>query len=185
VSTSADAGVQYDVGAALSSGDPAHHAAYDFLMAEAQVLDDHDLEQWLDLLCEDVTYRVPVRVTTARGSACDVLGDASHLDEDRYSLGKRIERLRTEHAWAEDPPSRTRHFVTNVRCFATDSPDLLAVTSYLLLFRSRGDARPPDLISGVRSDVLRAQPAGGYRLLRRVVIMDESVLRSQNLAVFL
>ena len=44
----------------------------------------------------------------------------AHFDEDRYALDKRVERLLTEHAWTEDPPSRTRHLVTNVRTFATD-----------------------------------------------------------------
>ena len=39
----------------------------------------------------------------------------AHFDEDRYSLEKRVERLDGDHAWTEDPPSRTRHFVTNVQ----------------------------------------------------------------------
>jgi 3-phenylpropionate/cinnamic acid dioxygenase small subunit len=100
-----------------------------------------------------------------------------------YALRKRVQRLATEHAWTEDPPSRTRHFVSNVRTFATGESEL-RVESALLLFRSRGDTREADLLSAGRTDLLR--PAGGgYLLARRQIRVDESVLRTQNLAIFL
>jgi phthalate 3,4-dioxygenase beta subunit len=104
-----------------------------------------------------------------------------HFDEDMYALRKRVQRLATDHAWTEDPPSRTRHFVTNVRTFRHDG---LRVESALLLFRSRGDTREADLISAGRADLLRETP-GGLRLARREITVDEAVLRTQNLAVFL
>ena len=50
--------------------------------------------------------------------------------------------------------------------------------------RRRGDTRPPDLLSAGRTDTLRRSD-DGYRLARRMIIVDESVLRTQNLAVFL
>ena len=95
-----------------------------------------------------------------------------------------MERFETEHAWAEDPPSRTRHFVTNVRCWECEGAGELAVESNLLLFRSRGDVQDHDLLCGRRNDTLRRTPEG-LRLARREVVLDESVLRTQNLAVFL
>jgi phthalate 3,4-dioxygenase beta subunit len=108
-----------------------------------------------------------------------------HFDEDMYALRKRVQRLATDHAWTEDPPSRTRHFVTNVRTFSSDGEgDDLRVESALLLFRSRGDTREASLISAGRTDLLRAT-ADGLRLARREITVDESVLRTQNLAVFL
>ena len=30
----------------------------------------------------------------------------AHFDEDRYAVEKRVQRLLTDHAWTEDPPSR-------------------------------------------------------------------------------
>ena len=107
-----------------------------------------------------------------------------HFDEDRHSLGKRVERLTTEHAWTEDPPSRTRHLVTNIRTFATASADELRVESALLLFRSRGDTRPPEIVCAGRVDRLRRNGAD-YVLAERLIEVDESVLRTQNLAIFL
>ena len=163
--------------------DPAHQAAHQFLVEEAALLDAADYSGWLDLLCEDIRYLMPVRVTTARGAGFDTLADMGHFDEDMYALRKRVQRLATDHAWAEDPPSRTRHFVTNVRTFS-DAGDDLRVESALLLFRSRGDTREADLISAGRTDLLRAT-ADGLRLARREITVDESVLRTQNLAVFL
>jgi phthalate 3,4-dioxygenase beta subunit len=166
----------------LSYSDPRHQEAHQFLVEEAALLDAADYEGWLGLLTEDVEYVMPVRVTTARGAGFDSLGDMAHFDENLYSLRKRVQRFATEHAWTEDPPSRTRHFVSNVRTF--ESGVDLVVESALLLFRSRGDTREADLVSAGRTDLLRAGPEG-LRLARREIMVDESVLRTQNLAVFL
>ena len=163
--------------------DPAHQAAHQFLVEEAALLDAADYSGWLDLLCEDIRYLMPVRVTTARGAGFDSLADMGHFDEDMYALRKRVQRLATEHAWTEDPPSRTRHFVTNVRTFPNGNAEFV-VESALLLFRSRGDTREADLVSAGRADLLR-ETAAGLRLARREIAVDEAVLRTQNLAVFL
>jgi len=170
-------------GRPLLYGDPAHLAAHQFLVEEAALLDAADYEGWLGLLTEDIRYLMPVRVTTARGAGFDSLADMGHFDEDMYALRKRVQRLATDHAWTEDPPSRIRHFVTNVRTFGAGEHEWL-VESALLMFRSRGDTRAADLVSAGRSDLLR-EGAGGLRLARREITVDESVLRTQNLAVFL
>ena len=167
----------------LSYGDPAHQAAHQFLVEEAALLDAADYPGWLALLTEDIRYLMPVRVTTARGAPASTQPGMGHFDEDMYALRKRVQRLATDHAWTEDPPSRTRHFVTNIRTFRT-TPGELRVESALLLFRSRGDTREADLISAGRTDLLR-ETAGGLKLARREITVDEAVLRTQNLAVFL
>ncbi len=170
-------------GRPLPYGDSRHQEAHQFLVEEAALLDAADYEGWLGLLTEDVRYLMPVRVTTARGAGFDSLDDMAHFDENLYSLRKRVQRFATEHAWTEDPPSRTRHHVSNVRTFSAGDADLL-VESALLLFRSRGDTREADLVSAGRTDLLRVTD-GGLRLARREITVDESVLRTQNLAVFL
>jgi len=158
-------------------------AAQDFLIAEAEALDERRYVDWLGLLTDDVRYRMPVRVTVHAGGESALAG-MDHFDEDRYTLGKRVERLRGEHAWTEDPPSRVRRFVTNVRCAPGPAEVEIAVRSYVLLFRSRGDVRPPEWVSAERRDVLRAVD-GSLRLRSREITVDESVLRTQNLALFL
>jgi 3-phenylpropionate/cinnamic acid dioxygenase small subunit len=154
-----------------------------FLIDEAELLDAGRYRDWLDFLTEDISYRMPVRVTAAHTLADSFLEDMDHFLEDRYSLEKRVQRFETDHAWTEDPPSRTRRFVTNIRVWNADDGELLA-KSYLLLFRSRGDMRQPDLVSVERTDVLHLTD-GRLQIAERLIAVDESVLRTQNLAVFL
>lgn len=166
----------------IRHGDTPYHEVVDFLHDEAALLDDRRHEEWLGMLTDDIRYHVPVRLTTAHTLATST-SSMAHFDEDLYSLRKRVERFRTEHAWAEDPPSRTRRFVTNLRCWRASDGDLVAESS-LLLFRSRGDVQDHDLLSGRRRDGIR-RVDGQLLLARREVWLDESVLRTQNLAVFL
>jgi 3-phenylpropionate/cinnamic acid dioxygenase small subunit len=149
---------------------------------EAMLLDDGRLEEWLDLLTEDVAYTMPVRLTRERGSGPDTHAGSPHFLEDARTLRMRVERLKTEFAWAEDPPSRTRRFVTNVRPEPT--ADGVAVRSYLLLYRNRGDDSGAELISAERRDHLRRTP-DGLRLSRREVRIDQSTLGVRNLALLL
>jgi phthalate 3,4-dioxygenase beta subunit len=159
-------------------------AAHDFLVLEAEILDERRYRDWLLLLSDDVRYRMPVRVTVHGGAESSTLEGMSHFDEDRYTLGKRVERLSGEHAWTEDPPSRVRRFVTNVRCAPGQEAGDIEARSYLLMFRSRGDVRPPEWVAAERRDTLRITD-GTLRLRSREITVDESVLRTQNLALFL
>ncbi|MEE2851421.1 MAG: 3-phenylpropionate/cinnamic acid dioxygenase subunit beta [Actinomycetota bacterium] len=171
----------------LPFSDTRHLEAHQFLVDEAYLLDAQQYEAWLDTLTDDVRYAMPVRVTTARGAGFDTSPGMDHFDEDKYSLSQRVARMGTEHAWAEDPPSRLRHFITNVRTFPGDDPEdpaHLRVESAELLFRSRGDVNDSALMSCGREDVLRWCD-DRWKLARRTIIADESVLRMQNLAVFL
>jgi phthalate 3,4-dioxygenase subunit beta len=174
----------------LPFNDIRHLQAHQFLVDEAYLLDAQHYETWLDTLTDDIRYVMPVRVTTARGAGFDTSPGMAHFDEDKYSLTQRVARFATEHAWTEDPPSRLRHFITNVRTFACDSTEgaeeHLVVESAELLFRSRGDVNESTLLSCGREDLLRwcGEPKT-WKLARRSIIADESVLRMQNLAVFL
>ncbi|GAC00902.1 putative naphthalene dioxygenase small subunit [Gordonia namibiensis NBRC 108229] len=171
-------------GPSLSFDDPRHLLAHKWLVDETYTLDHQDYETWLDSLSEDIHYFMPIRVTTALNSGYDTAKRMAHFDEDKYSLSRRVARFHTEHAWTEDPPSRIRHHLSNVRTFATGTPDELVVESVVLLFRSRGDVREASLISAGRTDLLRREDSV-WRLARRHIAVDESVLRTQNLAIFL
>ena len=108
----------------------------------------------------------------------------AHFDEDRYAIEKRVQRLLTDHAWTEDPPSRTRHLVTNVRTFAGPDDEPSGSSRRVLLFRSRGDDREAEYVCALRAR--RAAPGRRrLRLASRHITVEESVLRTQNLAIFL
>lgn len=171
-------------GPSLAFSDERHLQAYQWLVDEAYLLDAQRYDDWLELLADDIHYFMPVRVTTALSAGFDTAPGMAHFDEDKYSLRRRVARFRTEHAWTEDPPSRLRHHVNNVRTFATADPHHLIVDSAVLLFRSRGDVRESALVSAGREDLLR-RVNDNWLLARRIIYVDESVLRTQNLAVFL
>lgn len=178
------ASVLQRVGRTLPFSDERHLQAHQWLVDEAYLLDAQRYGDWLALIADDIHYIMPVRVTTALGAGYDSAPGMAHFDENRYSLGRRVARFQTEHAWTEDPPSRLRHHVTNVRTFATDDPSHLVVDSGVLLYRSRGDVRESALLSAGREDLLR-RTADGWQLARRTILIDDSVLRTQNLAIFL
>ena len=92
----------------------------DFYYDEADMLDQFRLRDWLDLLTDEVRYRIPIRLNrTVRGRSASEVSDSDMLlDEDKRGLTQRVVRLETGRAWAEEPRSRTRHLVTNVRVSA-------------------------------------------------------------------
>jgi 3-phenylpropionate/cinnamic acid dioxygenase small subunit len=90
----------------------------------------------------------------------------------------------TASPWAENPVSRTRRFITNVRVHRTDKDDEFAVTSSILLVRSRYDEDKLGLLSAERNDVIR-RTDDGFRLVSRDILADQATLGLANLAVFL
>lgn len=165
-------------------GDPVHNEVMDFLVEEAYLLDGDELEAWEELLAEDLTYTMPTRQTMMRRDGRGFDPRMGHYDDTRATIRMRINRvLHTESAYAEDPPSRVRRLVTNVRVHEGLVEDELAVTSSLLLLRSRWDLSEYDLVSALRDDVLRRTP-DGLKLARRRILMDQSSLGTPNLAVF-
>ena len=143
---------------------------YSFLMREAEVLDERHEREWLEMVTDDVEYLMPVRVNRERGEGDGFSEEAFYFEETRGSLELRIRRLETEYAWAEDPPSRTRHFVTNIRVAEGEEEDEVAVKSNLLLYRSQGSDPSYDLLSAERQDVLRREE-GQWKLRRRVILV--------------
>jgi hypothetical protein len=65
-------------------------------------------------LSDDVLYFMPRRNNVPCRQAhreLTPLGDLAILEEDKRNLEMRVARLDTGIAWAEDPPSRTRHLI--------------------------------------------------------------------------
>lgn len=159
----------------------------DFLNYEAELLDDKRLHDWFDLLTDDINYRVPRRVTRERSSERSEFSDEGYLYRDDHgTLSTRIERFDNDYAWAENPPSRTRRFVSNVRVngLPADDDDDVTVKSNVMLYRSQGDTTDYDLIVGEREDQLR-RVDGEFNLADRVVYLDQSILATRNLSFFL
>ena len=173
-------------GTLVPIGSPVYNQILQFLYVEARLLDEIRLKEWGATLAQDLIYTAPLRETRpVNQQAASVVRTMQHYHDDWRSVMGRIMRLTgTKSAWAEDPPSRTRRLVTNVLVEATDKPDEYSVRSYLLVTRSRFNFDEFDLISAERRDVLRAD-GESFKLARREILLDQAVLGTPNLAIFL
>ncbi len=156
-----------------------------FYTREAWLLDERRLRDWLDLFTDDVLYFMPRRKNVPRREAhreLSGLGDLAILEEDKRYLQMRVARLDSGMAWAEDPPSRTRHIVANLEAEALESGEVKARTAFLV-YRSHLET-DHQLLSGYRDDVLR-RVDGGWKVARRTIVLDANVLLDKNLSVFL
>lgn len=152
-----------------------------FYHHEAELLDDRRYRDWLGLLADDLTYIAPVR-STRRSDGRVEEQRMRWFDDDRRSLELRVRRLETDVNWAEEPPSRTRRLVGNVRVRQGPEPQTVAVRNNLLLTRNRGEHPHVDVIAAERHDVLR-ETDDGWRLLRREIRFDHGTLSTKNLAL--
>ena len=152
------------------------------LIDEYWLLDHDRLEDWLDLLTEDLRYRAPVRENLARGEEdFERAHLLTHFDESRVTMGLRVARLRTGSAHAEEPPSRIRHFVSNIKILAAPSPERVNVASNFIVFRSR-PGREEHLFVGSRCDWwVRAQ--ADWRLQDRLIVFDHDII--ENITVLI
>ena len=159
-------------------------ALMQFYIHEAWLLDDRRFKEWLDLFTDDVLYFMPRRKNVHRREAereLTPLGDLAILEEDKRYLEMRVARLDTGMAWAEDPPSRTRHLVGNLEARTLENGEVEARTAFLV-YRSHLET-DAQILSGCREDRLR-QVDGAWRVARRTIVLDANVLLDKNLSVF-
>lgn len=158
-----------------------------FLFAEAELLDSWNIHEWLGLLDPQIRYRVPLRETRMKED-CDGFSEIMALqDDDLAALETRARRLDSKASWSENPPTRIRHHISNIRINAPverDGQTTMAVKSNILVVRTRGQDIGHDVISGERHDVLVGGP-GNFKLLERVVYLDHTTIDTHNLAFFL
>jgi 3-phenylpropionate/cinnamic acid dioxygenase small subunit len=168
-----------------------------FLYREARLLDERRFHEWLELFTDDVSYWMAGRRSRYPKSSKAIAildpdryfeDDSSEdaelaiLDENNQTLSARIARLDTGMAWAEDPPSRTRHLLANIESERGDAESELKVHSNFLVYRSRSETEQ-DFYVGARRDVLR-RVDGAWRIARRKVILDQNVLSAKNVSIF-
>jgi len=156
-----------------------------FYIREAWLLDERRLKEWLELFSEDVLYFMPRRKNVPRREShreLTSLGDLAILEEDKRYLETRVARLDTGMAWAEDPPSRTRHLIGNLEAAPVANGEVEAKTAFLV-YRSHLET-DHQLLSGCREDVL-LKVNGKWKVRRRTIVLDANVLLDKNLSVFL
>ena len=149
----------------------------DVLYREAWLLDQDRLEEWLDLLSENIHYWAPVRADMNRGKE-----DFSpplrlaFFDDNKDGLRLRVARIRTGAAHADEPPSRVRHLITNVQVMETPDAETAKIASNFLVFKSRRN-REENLFVGCREDTWLLD-GGAWKLDERIILLDHNVIEN-------
>ncbi len=168
-----------------------------FLYREARLLDARRFHDWLELFTDDVRYWMTGRSNRYPKSskAITILDpdryveddlsredELALLDETKETLAARVARLDTGMAWAEDPPSRTRHLITNIEIEPGEVDSELKVYCNFIVYRSRAETEQ-DFYVGARQDVLRRVDVA-WKIASRKLILDQNVLSAKNISVF-
>ena len=160
------------------------HEVEQFLYGEAALLDARRYEDWLGLFADDVTYFMPIRRTRLQRELDQEFtrpGEMAFFNDTKPLLAGRVTKLMTGRSWSEDPPSRTRRLITNVRVVAEDGAEL-TVESNFMLYRTRLNSEESSWI-GSRRDVLR-RVGESFQIAARTIYLEQTVILSRNLSNF-
>lgn len=150
---------------------------------EIYLLDEKRLDEWLDLFTEDGSYKLSVREVVqpvGQGTPTIDLVQPPLINETRAFLATRVMRLGTRLAHAEQPPSLTRHLVTNV-LILDENDDEAHVSANFQVFQKRIDISEHTFY-GRRDDRLR-RVDGQWKIASRHAILDASLL-PRTLSIF-
>lgn len=78
----------------------------EFVYSEARILDALQFEDWLDLFTEDCHYWMPLAYAQE-----DPRLHTSLMDEDKLLLRVRVERLKGQRTFSQQPRSRCHHLL--------------------------------------------------------------------------
>ena len=171
-------------------------AVEQFYYREARLLDNRQYQSWLALCSETIRYVMPGRgnplVDNAMRGDEAMIGVERELErvdseglplrnEGYVHLMMRVERSVKPNAWAENPPARTRRFISNVEVLEPSDEQLSALSNFLLYYARPGSEN--FLYSGQRSDTL-LRVDGDFKLVRREVVMDIANIELPTLGLF-
>lgn len=160
---------------------------HEFLCAEADLLDERRYEEWLDLLTDDVSYWAPMRRNVQFGH-WDTENtrqgrDMNWFDEGKSTLRLRIKQITSGVHWVEEPAPRVSRLITNVHAIratpSLEDPEEVSVKYRVLIYRNKLEDST-DVFAGKREDVLR-KVDGRWRICKRVMLLDQSVLLSATM----
>lgn len=161
----------------------------DFFHAEADLLDEREYDEWLDLLADDIVYWMPMRKNVSyrnRDQDTTAEDDIAWFHDDKETLIKRVRQIQTGVHWADEPISRISHLITNIRFVdpvsSLDEGEKLTTKCRFLVYRNRLETET-DLLIGRREDTL-TRIDGKLRIARRKIILDQSTLLAKNLTMF-
>lgn len=177
-----------------------------FYYREARLLDERRFLSWLELLAPEIVYTIPVRH--------NYLGDTSHPNSEEYhNIGRelspdqeapfrrdslfqltvRAQRALSPDAWSDNPPPRTRRFISNIE-IGDGKPDpatllpnpqqgeLHVYSNFMLSFSHH--AADNHLYTGQRQDILRPTDNDSFQIVARTIILDWNLITAPTLGLF-
>jgi p-cumate 2,3-dioxygenase subunit beta len=149
----------------------------EFLIDEAALLDEWRLEEWLALMAPDARYLVP----PLDAPNADYRDTLFLIADDRRTLASRVRQLLSGTTWAENPRSRTRRLITNVRLLAVNGEEARATANFAVW---RFQHEQSDVYVGQYRHILLRDPSGLLFRERRAVL-DLETLRPHGKLSFI
>lgn len=140
-------------------------------------MDEWRLQEWLQLLTEDATYQVPPTDTPGRDARTTLF----IIADDALRIRSRVKQLLGKSAWAENPPSRTRRLISNVRVLESDGPNI-RVGANFAVYRMRYEL--VDTYVG-RYEYTLVRRGNELRIRERKAILDLEALRPHGKVSFI
>lgn len=162
----------------------------EFFYDEAEKIDNRRFNEWLEMLHEDLRYFMPMRRNVKFGQHAEFENTRedegiSWFNEDKWTVGKRVEQILTGVHYAEEPLSRTSHLITNVQIQDVDdlnNPTRVDTSCRFMVYQNRVEYETYTFV-GKRYDRL-VMENGEWKLIHREIILDQNVLTAKNLSTF-
>ena len=152
-----------------------------FLYREAELLDDRRFNDWIELVAEDIHYHMPVRRNVKFGQHhrenSNPEAEISWFDEGKRTLAGRVRQINTGLHWAEEPVSRVRHVISNIQVGELQGDEVPVRSNFFVWSNRLHDE--VNVFVGARHDVLRRDPDTGWKIARRLILLDQNVLLSK------
>ena len=154
------------------------HEIEQFYYREARLLDERRLEEWLDLLDEDLHYWMPMRRNIKFGDwdreFTNLDTEINWFDEGKNILAGRIRQINTGVHWPEEPVSRFEHIVTNIEVTSVAGEEVRANSKYFC-YQNRLQDEVNSWV-GRREDLVRRDTETGFKIVRRKIILAQNVM---------
>ncbi|MEM8564511.1 MAG: aromatic-ring-hydroxylating dioxygenase subunit beta [Pseudomonadota bacterium] len=148
-----------------------------FLYDEASLLDNPDLDRWIELYSEDGTYWMPVTHDQE-----DPLNHVSIFYDDRVMMEVRRRNFVHPRAASKDHSVRCSHIIGNIRLRGeTDQGDQIVTSNFQALVFYRNEQR---VYGGTYEHHLIAE-ASGYRIRHKKVNLINCEAPQKSLTVYL
>ena len=157
-----------------------------FLYHEAALLDERRYSEWADLLAEDIHYHMPIRRNVKFGQwdreNTDPKSEISWFDEGKRTLAGRVRQLETGVHWPEEPISRVRHMITNVRILEVRDDEVDVNSNFFVYVNHLRDEEVRFI--GTRYDILRRDSDTGWKIAKRTILLDQNILLAKVISTF-